>query len=1116
MTKLKSISKRTMSVLLCMVMLLTVFMSVPFIASAGVAYSFEEDGIRYLDLGDSIVSIVGINSETIPKDVVIPSTVQGKTVTAVEERAFSYTDIKSIVLPETVVAIGQYAFSASNSLRSVTILGNITTIESWTFQYCYALTEIYLPDSITHIGSSAFWGCAFDSIDLPKKLETIDGYAFKYCNLKQLIIPSAVHTIGNEAFSCIYNLTDVMFEDRTTIVSLGESVFSSCSKLTSFDFTYCSDFGRNAFYGCTSLTSVTLPDNIDITSGNGAFSYCSNLKTVNLSDSIDTIPNHCFDSCTSLENIQTGKIKSIGDSAFGSCPSITSFDFSNCTYIGWQAFFGCTGLTSVTLPDNMDITIKGATFQDCTNLKTAKLPNNMETIPDFCFSNCTSLESVQTGTIKSVGIKAFRNCRNIASFDLTYCTSIGSDAFCGCKGFTSVTLSDNIVSLGSGAFSSCTNLKTAKLTDNITTIPDSCFSNCTSLESIQTGKIKKVGYKAFYNCENLTDISFANDNNISEVFENAFENCTNLTEFALHDVQYIYDSAFKNCSSLIKVDLEGNKKLKSIEQRAFYGCTSLESIDIPATCENIHEQAFMNCESLYYVDIKSGLKKIGNKAFFNCYSLYNIIVPKSVESIGGMALGCYEKDGNYYSFSDFVVAGVKGSLADEYADAYHVYWALNAPKLSKVENKSNGVKVTFAKASGASSGKYEVYRCTDSSEWKMIGSTTSLSYTDKTAKSGTKYYYTVQFVGKPTNSLNDYPLEIVRLSTPKVSKITNTNSGAQLTWSKITGAAKYNVYVKSGSKWKKLGDTTSTSFIHTAAKSGTTYKYTVKAYDSSGDYASAYDSSGFSNKFVASPKISKTSNTTTGIKITWGKVTGAEKYRVFVKSGSKWKKLTDTTSTSYTHTGRESGKTYTYTVRCVSSTGKSYKSGYDKEGTKHLYLATPKVKKISNTIDGAKLTWGKVEGATKYNVYVKSGSKWKKLGDTTSTTFTHTTAKSGTTYTYTVKAYDETGAFASAYKSAGDKNKFIAAPVISELTSTSKGVKIKWGEVKGAVNYRVFVKTDASADWTKLTDTTSTSFTHKKAKSGKTYYYTVRCISSTGKSYVSGYDKAGQSILFEK
>ena len=642
------------------------------------------------------------------------------------------------------------------------------------------------------------------------------------------------------------------------------------------------------------------------------------------------------------------------------------------------------------------------------------------------------------------------------------------------------------------------------------------FRNATTLESvyIPNSIVRDIDDDAFRNCTNLQSVIFEEGSQLKYLCEWTFSGCTSLKSINIPaSVERIVHYTFEDCVNLKTVTFEENSKLEMIGMNSFYNCKSLESIDIPSSCTEIRANAFMNCESLYYVDIKSGLETIGEKAFFNCHSLYEMIIPKSVEKIGGLALGCYEKDGKYYSYGDFIVAGVKSSLADEYAEAYNVYWALNAPKLTKIENTSSGVKITFSKPSGASSGKYEVYRCTDNTEWKLLGTTTSLSYTDKTAKAGTKYYYTVQFIGKPTNSINDYPLEMVRLSTPKVSKITNTNSGAQLTWGKITGAKKYIVYVKSSSGWKKLGDTTSTTFTHTAAKSGTSYKYTVRAYDSSGSYKSAYVSAGYTNKFIAPPTLKAVSNTTSGVKITWNKSTGATKYRVFVKSGSSWKKLGDTSSTSFTHKSAKSGTKYTYTVRCLSSTGKSYVSGYDKTGISGVYLSAPKVSKISNAQNGAKLTWGKVAGATKYNIYVKSGSKWKKLDETTKTSYTHTAAKSGKSYTYTVRAYDSSGA-KSAYVSAGYKNKFIATPVITSLSSTKKGVKISWGAVEGAVNYRVLVKT--SSGWKKVGDTTSTSLVDKSVKSGKSYTYIVRCLSSTGKSYVSGYDKAGTTVTYKK
>ena len=1172
-------TNRVLSIILCMLILLSVILSAPFTVSAADDYTFEENGIRYLELDDSTLSVVDINSKIISEELVIPKTAGGKTVTQ----------------------IGANAFTFNRKLKKVTVEADITTIGDYAFEGCTYFTEINLPDSLTYIGKRAFANSNLASIQLPKNLETIGANAFLYCQIKQVTIPASVKTIGASAFDCNYYLSDVVIEPRDTLLSLENRVFV-CSDLKSFDFTYCGKIGKDTFYGCDGLTSITLPSHIDISSAVGAFRQCSNLKTVNFPDNINFIPDSFFSSCKSLENINASKITSIGDYAFSYCEKLTNYDFTYCNKIGQKAFSYCTGLTSITLPSDMDLTSASGAFSKCTNLNTVNLDNTIDAIPDSFFSECTSLENIdiskitsigsnafsncvsitnvdfsnctvvgngafsgctnlkntqegnitsignsafsscknitdfsfanctdvgdkaffgctnlkniQAGNLNSIGKNAFSNCTSLTSFDFSNCTYIGDGAFSGCTGFTCVALPNKEdISLGGYVFDGCTNLKTVKLSNSIDTIKDYCFNNCTSLESIETGTIKAVGSRAFYNCENLVDISFVNDNKIERVYSCAFYNCVGLTEITLNNVVYINESAFENCTNLVTVDLENNTKLKSIGTKAFYNCTSLERINIPASCTEIGEKAFMSCENLYEVDIKSGLEIIGSQAFFNCHYLYQIVIPKSVERIGGMALGCFEEDGKNYSYSGFMVVGVKSSLADDYADAYDMYWALNAPKLTKIQNTSGGVKITFSKSSGASSGKYDIYRCTDSTEWKKIGTTTSLSYTDKTAKAGTKYYYTVQFVGKPTNSITDIPLEIVRLTTPSVSKITNTNDGAQLTIKAVEGASKYRVYVRSGSSWKSLGTTDTTTFTHKDVKSGTTYKYTVRAYDSSGESVSAYNSTGFSNKFIAPPQITKTSNTETGIKITWGKVEGAENYRVFVKSGSSWKKLKDTTSTSFTHTGVESGKTYTYTVRCISSTGKSYKSGYDTVGTKAMFLSTPAVTKISNTVDGVKLTYKESIGASKYSIYANSGSGFKKIGESTTTTFVHENAKSGTSYTYRVRAYDNTGDFSSYYKTSS-KNTFIAAPVIKELESTSKGVKITWDKVTGAAKYRVFVKSGSS--WKKLKDTTATTFTHTGVESGKEYTYTVRCISSTGKSYTSGYDTIGSSIIFEK
>ncbi len=1289
---------RVLSVILCMLILMSVFMSAPFTVNAADDYTFEENGIRYLELDDSTLSVVGFKQKNKSEELVIPKTAGGKAVTQIGESAFAY----------------------DSKLKKVTVEADITTIGDYAFQHCTSFTKINLPDSLTYIGQYAFRGCTLISIQLPKKLETISTGAFKSCRIKQLTIPANVKTIGASAFSSNYYLTDVVIEKRDDLLDLEDFVFSSCKELKTFDFTYCGKIGEQSFFGCSSLTSITLPSHIDITSAVGAFRGCSNLKTVNLPDNINSIPKQFLNSCKSLENINTSKITSIGDYAFGYCESITDFDFTSCNKIGVNSFISCKGITTITLPDNMDLTNADSAFVDCTNLKTVNLADTIDAIPSGFFHGCTNLENIDFSKITNVGRHAFFGCKSITTvdfsndavvgegafygctsltdFDFSNCTDIGEDAFSGCTGFTSVKvdhltsipknafkgcskitdisianctdigegafsacksletleLPENLITVGSKAFMDCTSLKkvtinpqlktigssafaqnvaltevvfkerttpvsinaqaffgctgitdfdfsicsyiggkaftgtsitnvvmpkdaevkladsafkecttleTIVLADSITIIPASCFYDCENLKKIETSnKITEVGNSAFYNCKNLVDMSFAKDNDITSVANKAFYNCHSLTEISLLDTKHINGDAFMNCCNLRKV--ETSQALKSVGYSAFYNCEMLEEIvltnvetisdqafkncyslkkaETSEALEYMEEEAFFNCEmleeicltgvktirestfencySLEKVAIGEKLERIYAYAFFNCVSLTEFYIPESVETIESYALACFEYDGKTYVNTNFVVRGSDDSLADEFARAYGVKKGLPAPVLKSVSNVKAGIKVSFKKVSGET-GKYRVYRKTEGSSWKKLADVTGSSYTDTTAKVGTKYTYTVKLItSKETSPYDTKGLSTVRLSTPEISKITNVNDGMKISWNKSSGASSYIVYVKNGDDWEEIGETTSTSmtfsgFYYRPLVPGKNYSFTLKSVDSTGKYKSGCVTAGWKNKYIASPQITKLSNTETGVKITWDKVAGAEKYRVFVKSGSSWKKLKDTTSTSYTHTSAKSGETYVYTVRCISSTGKSYKSGYDTKGNTMFFLATPVVKSISNTVDGAKITYTAVNGAGKYNIYAKSGSSWKKIGESETNTFVHEDAKSGTTYSYRVRAYDDMLEYSSYYKTS-EKNTFIAAPVISGLSNTSKGVKITWDKVAGAENYRVFVK--SGSKWKKLKDTTATSYTHTGAKSGETYTYTVRCISSTGKSYKSGYDTVGKSIVFEK
>ena len=264
---------------------------------------------------------------------------------------------------------------------------------------------------------------------------------------------------------------------------------------------------------------------------------------------------------------------------------------------------------------------------------------------------------------------------------------------------------------------------------------------------------------------------------------------------------------------------------------------------------------------------------------------------------------------------------------------------------------------------------------------------------------------------------------------------------------------------------------------------------------------------------LATPKISKTENVNNGVKISWNKVNKAEVYRVYYKGSKGWTRLADTTSTSYTDSKVTSGKTYTYTVRCLNKSKNKFTSGYDSKGAKATFIAAPKISKTENVNGGVKISWGKSNGAEQYRVYYKGSKGWTRLADTTSTSYTDSKVTSGKTYTYTVRCLNKSkNKFTSGYDSKGAKATFIAAPKISKTENVNGGVKISWGKSNGAEQYRVYYK--GSKGWTRMVDTTSTSYIDKDVSSGKNYTYTVRCLNKSKNKFTSGYNSTGKSIKY--
>ena len=339
---------------------------------------------------------------------------------------------------------------------------------------------------------------------------------------------------------------------------------------------------------------------------------------------------------------------------------------------------------------------------------------------------------------------------------------------------------------------------------------------------------------------------------------------------------------------------------------------------------------------------------------------------------------------------------------------------LEKPKLT-ITNTDTGFKVTWDKIKGAD--KYKVYRATsENGPYTVALEVTGTSYNTNNVENGKTYYIKVEAVctaNTKANAMSDVakttwgtePEQPDPIDKP-VPKAGNSVTGKpQLTWEKVPGATKYEIYRSgySNGTYTKMFTTTNTSYTNTSAKEGYTYFYKVKAIMGNESVTSDVIKA---KCLSIKPEITKVSNNSNGYPtLEWDKVPGATKYEIYRSgySNGTYTKMFTTTGTTYTNTSAKQGYTYYYKVKAITSSGNLES---DVVSAKCI-VAKPVISKVGNSSDGKpQLTWATVPGATKYEIY-RSGYKngtYTKMFTTTKTTYTNTSAKSGYIYYYKVVA----------------------------------------------------------------------------------------------------------------
>ena len=722
--------------------------------------------------------------------------------------------------------------------------------------------------------------------------------------------------------------------------------------------------GEYAFYGCYAL-SVTIPDSVT-SIGSGAFSGCDSLTSVTIPGSVTSFGSGAFDSCDALTSVTISDgVNSIGNSAFSNCEALTDVTIPNTvTAIGIEAFRCCTSLTSVTIPDGVT-SIGRSAFEYCDALTSVKISDSVTSIGYNAFYGCSALTDIYYGGYGVDWLAAGGGYdRAPENATVHFKEDLYDKGTCGVNANWVMTADGTLTISGKGRISNY---------DYSNRAPWYACGKYIKSVVIKSG-VTGIGNYAFYYCEALTSVTIPNS--VTTIGDGAFRNCEALTSVTIPNrVTSIGSSAFSGCTSLTSVTIPNS--VTSIGSSAFSGCTSLTSVTIPNSVTTIDGGAFSGCTSLTSVTIPNSVTSIGASSFKGCTSLTSVTIPKSVTSIGWSA---------FKDCSALTEIRLPSALKSIWSETFS-----NCVRLTSVTIPKSVTDIE-EKAFYYCESLTDVYYDGTAADWVKI-----------TMEDG-------------NGDLTNATLHCAAVPAAPVVKLGNSAASGKpvLTWNAVPGATSYKVYratSKSGT-YSLLGTVTTTSYTNTGAKEGTTYYYKVKAANGAGE--SAY-SNVVSGKVVVTPKpaapVVKIGNSATSGKpvLTWNAVSGATSYKVYraTSQNGTYSLLGTVTTTSYTNTGAKAGTTYYYKVTAVNSVGES---PYSNIVSGQAKTVTPKlsapVVKIGHSASSGKpmLTWNAVSGATSYKVYraTSQNGTYSLLGTVTTTSYTNTGAKEGTTYYYNV------------------------------------------------------------------------------------------------------------------
>lgn len=648
------------------------------LADENTTTEIQVNGTFYL-ISDGEASLQRANRD-IEGEFVIPSEIEHEgtnyPVTAINDEAFynwngEICPVTSIQIPSSIVSIGKYAFGTT-AITEMEIPSTVKKVGSNVFMRCPNLKKVVINGGIEELGGALFAGngaypvsksletfilgeghtsvpyeACFNcenltNVKLPSTVTAISSSAFYGCiGLKSIDIPASVTQIGHAAFRGS-GLTSIELPEGMTI--LDTSVFSECKALEEVKLpSSLEKIGLGAFFNCTSLENIVIPDNVTEIGTFGV--YGNNFG--------------CFCLCTSLKSIKLGNsLEILGDGTFSGCSSLTNIEFGNSLKtIGVQTFSECASLKEMVLPSSVESLSIGA-FSYCTSLQSITLGKSLETIGRNCFYNNISLEqfivdpenqhfSTFDGILCDYEKRRLISAPNAISGSITIPSNIktlGSSVFQACKGITELILSEGLENIEEYAISECSNLHHLSIPASVSSISLYAFSynDFTSFDIDANNQTYSFHDGALCNNDGTELLTwlFTNDeivtipNSVLSIWSNAFSGMKHLTEVNFNDnLQSIGQKAFFNCNNLKKASIPNSVSYIGSEAFSFSGIVEIE---FPTSLSEIPTKVCSSCDQLKSAKLPDSIECIGDYAF-NLSGLQEVIIPKNVRSIGNRA-----------------------------------------------------------------------------------------------------------------------------------------------------------------------------------------------------------------------------------------------------------------------------------------------------------------------------------------------------------------------------------------------------------------------------------------------------------------------------------------------